>query len=406
MIRINFFLVFILLTINNISYALEDKVVAIVNDHIVLQSELNKKLSTVDTKNLNKLQTAKLKNDALNSLIEESLLEQAANRLGIIVSDIDLQNQVKQIAKQQNITVLQLKDMVESQNITYTEYLYNLRKKISIQELFRIQFTSRAFVSEEEIKSYIKNNNLIKEIDSKMDIREYLLEDESRSLGINKARIFFDAIKKFGLDEARIKYPDIDVKISSLDSIAMNKLPDIYRSNLQFLDSNNFSDLFQTGRGYAFLEVLDSNVLINEYKVSHILLATNPMDNVNVIKSKLYEIKNDSMENNNFDKNAEKYSLDKASAIKGGSLGWITKDKVVSNFSKIMVETPVGKISEPFKTRFGWHILYLEDKRIKNLTDTILRNRAISILKERKVEVGKKEWLSKLKDQAYIEIVR
>ena len=406
MIRINFFLVFILLTINNISYALEDKVVAIVNDHIVLQSELNKKLSTIDTKNLNKLQTAKLKNDALNSLIEESLLEQAANRLGIIVSDIDLQNQVKQIAKQQNITVLQLKDMVESQNITYTEYLYNLRKKISIQELFRIQFTSRAFVSEEEIKSYIKNNNLIKEIDSKMDIREYLLEDESRSLGINKARIFFDAIKNFGLDEARIKYPDIDVKISSLDSVAMNKLPDIYRSNLQFLDSNNFSDLFQTGRGYAFLEVLDSNVLINEYKVSHILLATNPMDNVNVIKSKLYEIKNDSMENNNFDKNAEKYSLDKASAIKGGSLGWITKDKVVSNFSKIMVETPVGKISEPFKTRFGWHILYLEDKRIKNLTDTILRNRAISILKERKVEVGKKEWLSKLKDQAYIEIVR
>ena len=406
MIRINFFLVFILLTINNISYALEDKVVAIVNDHIVLQSELNKKLSTIDTKNLNKLQTAKLKNDALNSLIEESLLEQAANRLGIIVSDIDLQNQVKQIAKQQNITVLQLKDMVESQNITYTEYLYNLRKKISIQELFRIQFTSRAFVSEEEIKSYIKNNNLIKEIDSKMDIREYLLEDESRSLGINKARIFFDAIKNFGLDEARIKYPDIDVKISSLDSVAMNKLPDIYRSNLQFLDSNNFSDLFQTGRGYAFLEVLDSNVLINEYKVSHILLATNPMDNINVIKSKLYEIKNDSMENNNFDKNAEKYSLDKASAIKGGSLGWITKDKVVSNFSKIMVETPVGKISEPFKTRFGWHILYLEDKRIKNLTDTILRNRAISILKERKVEVGKKEWLSKLKDQAYIEIVR
>ena len=406
MIRINFFLVLLLLVINNISFALEDKVVAIVNDHIVLQSELNKKLSTIDTNDLNKLQTAKLKNDALNSLIEESLLEQAANRLGIIVSDIDLQNQVKQIAKQQNITVLQLKDIIESQNITYTEYLYNLRKKISIQELFRIQFTSRAFISEEEIKSYIKNNNLIKEIDSKMNIREYLLEDESRSLGINKARIFFDAIKNFGLDEAKIRYPDIDVKISSLESIAMNKLPDIYRSNLQFLDSNNFSDLFQTGRGYAFLEVLDSNVLINEYKVSHILLTTNPMDNISAIKSKLYKIKNDSMENNNFDKNAEKYSLDKSSAIKGGSLGWITKDKVVSNFSKIMVQTPVGKISEPFKTRFGWHILYLEDIRMKNLTDTILRNRAISILKERKVEVGKKEWLSKLKDQAYIEIVR
>jgi len=406
MIRINFFLVFILLTTNNILYALEDKVVAIVNDDIVLQSELNKKLSTIDTNNLNKLQTTKLKNDILNSLIEESLLEQAANRFGIIVSDIDLQNQVRQIAKTQNITVLQLKDIVESQNISYVEYLDNLRRKISIQELFRIQFTNRAYVSEEEINSYIKNNNLIKNIDSKMDIKEYLLGDESSSLGINKARLFFDTIKKFGLDEAKIKYPDIDVKISNLSSTSMDELPDIYRSNLQFLDSNNFSDLFKTGRGHTFLEVLESNVLIAEYKVSHILLTTNPMDNVDVIKNKLYEIKNDSIENNNFDEHAEKYSLDKASAIKGGSLGWLTKDKVVNNFSKMMIETPVGKISEPFKTRFGWHILYLEDKRIKNLTDTMLRNQAISILKERKVEVGKKEWLSKLKDQAYIEIVR
>ena len=146
-----YFLIFIILSIANVSHSMGDKVVAIVNDRVVLQSELNKKLSTLDTENLNKLQTTKLRNDILNKLIEESLLDQAAARYNIIISDIDLQNRVQQIAKQQNMTVLQLKDLVESQEgITYSEYLDKLRKRISIQELFRTQFTNRAYVSEEE----------------------------------------------------------------------------------------------------------------------------------------------------------------------------------------------------------------------------------------------------------------
>ena len=247
---------------------------------------------------------------------------------------------------------------------------------------------------------------MIKNIDSKIDVREYLLKDESSSLEMSKVNIFFESIKKYGLDETKIKYPDLSIETTDLKNTSMKNLPDIYRSNLQILDNKKFTNLFKTGRGYTFLEVLQSNMLVREYKVSHILLATNPMENISAIKNKFYKIKRDAIENNNFDKHAREFSLDKASAIKGGSLGWLTKDKVVGAFAKIMMETPIGQISEPFKTRFGWHILFLEDKRIKNITDSILRNQAISILKERKVEVGKKEWLSKLKNQAYIEIVR
>ena len=71
-----------------------------------------------------------------------------------------------------------------------------------------------------------------------------------------------------------------------------------------------------------------------------------------------------------------------------------------------MINTEVGGVSEPFQTKFGWHILYLQDKRIKNISNNIKRNQAIAILKDRKVAVAKKEWLAKLKDQAYIEYVR
>ena len=147
------------LTIFNLSYSLEDKIMAIVNDNVVLKSELNNQLSNINTQGISRLESAKLKKDILDQLIEESLLEQAANRLGINISDIDLQNQIKSIAKNKNLTVLQLKEAVEAQNIDYLRYLKNLRKKIQIQELFRTQFTSRAYISTEEIESYLKNND-------------------------------------------------------------------------------------------------------------------------------------------------------------------------------------------------------------------------------------------------------
>jgi peptidyl-prolyl cis-trans isomerase SurA len=123
------------------------------------------------------------------------------------------------------------------------------------------------------------------------------------------------------------------------------------------------------------------------------------------LKETFYEIKREAIKKNNFSIHAQKYSLDKASAIKGGSLGWINKKLVVPEFSRVMSNINVGEISEPFKTQFGWHILYLEDKRIKNTFNDVVRSQVMSILKERKVNVAKREWLAKLKDQAYIEII-
>ena len=123
------------------------------------------------------------------------------------------------------------------------------------------------------------------------------------------------------------------------------------------------------------------------------------------MKETFYKIKREAKAEKNFSEHAKKYSLDKASAIKGGSLGWISKQLVVPEFGKVMTNINVGDISEPFKTQFGWHILYLEDKRIKNISNDVIKNRVISILKERKVKIAKREWLAKLRDQAYIEII-
>ena len=403
--KIKFLIILSALALFNTTYALEDKIIAIVNDNVVLNSELNNKLATINLEDTSRLEAAKLKRDVLDQIIEESLLEQAANRLGIYISDIDLQNRIKLIAQNQNLTVLQLKEAVEARNINYLKYLKNLRKRIQIEELFRIQFTSRAYISEEEIQSYLKNNNKFKNIGNVVKIREYLIEDETNQLDFSKINILVKSIKANGLEDTKNRYPNMKIKITNLSETPFTSLPDIYQSNLNILDKDSYTNLFKTGKGYVFLKMVSSSMYSEEYKVSHILLKTNPMENLKSLKETFYRIKREASEKNNFSDHAQKHSLDKASAIKGGSLGWINKKLVVPEFGRVMSNINVGGISEPFKTQFGWHILYLEDKRIKNISKDLARNQVISILKERKVKVAKREWLAKLKDQAYIEII-
>ena len=120
----------ILFVLANTSYSLQDSVVAIVNDKVILQSDLDERMKEVNPQNLSRIEFTKIKNNILDQLIEESLLDQASSRMGIRISDIDLQNRLKLIAKNQGLTVLQLKDAVEKQNISYVKYLEKLRKKI------------------------------------------------------------------------------------------------------------------------------------------------------------------------------------------------------------------------------------------------------------------------------------
>ena len=190
----------ILFFIVNTSYSLQDSVVAIVNDRVILQSELDDRMRDVNSQNLSRIEYAKIKNSILDQLIEESLLDQASSRMGIRISDIDLQNRLKLIAKNQGLTVLQLKDAVEKQNISYMKYLDKLRRNIQRQELFRTQFDDRAYISNEEIESFLKSNQL-PQIDGRMKIREYIILDKTNKLNLSQATIVLNGIKATGLED-------------------------------------------------------------------------------------------------------------------------------------------------------------------------------------------------------------
>ena len=138
--------------------------------------------------------------------------------------------------------------------------------------------------------------------------------------------------------------------------------------------------MIESGIGYHILKLnnLESGgqIFVNEYKVYHILLRPDVMTAEKEIQEKLFKLRDEIKGLDEFINFAKRYSEDKASGVKGGDLGWVRVSSLVKEFSDVMMKTPVKKISDPFKSRFGWHILYLE----------------------------REDWIAKLREQAYIEI--
>ena len=118
----------------------------------------------------------------------------------------------------------------------------------------------------------------------------------------------------------------------------------------------------------------------------------------------LHKLRNEIKGIDEFINFAKRYSSDKASGIKGGDLGWVRVNGLVKEFSEVMMKTPVKKISDPFKSRFGWHILYLENIRSVDDTHAIMKKNAEHQLRINKARREREDWVGKLREQAYIEI--
>ena len=148
------------------------------------------------------------------------------------------------------------------------------------------------------------------------------------------------------------------------------------------------------------LKILDSvnksSSIVNEYKVRHILLKPNVMSKDTEILEKLINMRNSIKNVDDFSLYAKRHSEDKISGFKGGDLGYVRTKSLVKEFADVMMKTPVEKISDPFKTRFGWHILYIENIRSIDDTKTIVRTNIANTIRAEKAKRERDEWVAKL----------
>ncbi|MEC7832165.1 MAG: peptidylprolyl isomerase [Pseudomonadota bacterium] len=406
------FMIIMTTTFTHSSEVKKDEIIAVVNDQVILRSDVDEEIKKIEqsvlVKEFANLTEREILDKILEKMILDNLLIQATKRFGINISDIAVENALKQIAEKENVSLNQLRTNIINSGKNYQQYVEDLRTKIAVDELFRTQFYSRIRVSNDEIENFLKNEKLPGTAESEYDISELVILDESKSLDKFDIDKLSSDINTFGFEEAKNKYKNFNIEIKHHGKTKESGLPDIFVKALKGINTNSYTKVIESGIGYHILKLNNKEgagqVFINEYKVYHILLTPDVMTTEKEIQEKLFELRNEIKSLDEFINFAKRYSEDKASGVKGGDLGWVRVNSLVKEFSDVMMKTPVKKISDPFKSRFGWHILYLENIRSIDDTDARMKKNAAHQIRIIKAQREREDWVAKLREQAYIEI--
>tara|TARA_B100001142_G_scaffold271316_1_gene277789 strand:+ start:560 stop:1834 length:1275 start_codon:yes stop_codon:yes gene_type:complete len=409
---ISIMLALLIVSVPSQSSEYSDKIIAIVNDRVILKSEVQDMIDNLSpeiiAKEYSMLNDKEIITKVLENLIETSLLIQAADRFGIKISDIALENELQKLASSKNLSVDNFRQTLIEQGQNYSKFLKDLRNKMTIETLFVSQFYSRMNVTEEEVENFIERENVNQYGDIQYDLIEFVIKDEDKKLKIESVNQVYESILKNGFNNTRINYDELEIEINNIGIVNQDKLPNIFLEALTEPLNEKYTKLIKSSRGYHILHVVDlvnrTSSIVTEYKVRHILLSEDVMTSDEDVKNKLLKIKNEITNIDDFILNAKKYSDDKASGFKGGDLGYQRTSALVKEFADVMKKTPLKKISEPFQSRFGWHILYVENIRSVDDTKSKVRNNIAKMIRVNKAKVERDDWVAKLKDQAYIEI--
>ena len=390
----------------------DDKIMAIVNDKVILKSEVQLAIDYLSpdiiTKEYMGLNDQEIIKKVLEGLIEISLLIQAADRYGINISDIALENKISEIARSKKMTINDLRNNIIKSGQDYTSYTQDIKNQMTVETLFISQFYSRMNVTEEEIENFIKREKINQYGNFEYDLIEFVILDEDKLLSPDNIKNIYSNIKLEGFINTQNKYPNISIEVKTLGLVTSDKLPNIFIKEIHDISNGEYTKVITSSKGYHVLKILESenkaSSFVNEYKVSHILLKPDVMTSSETIREKLITIRNEIKGLEDFKVFAKKYSIDKASGFRGGDLGYVRLKSLVPAFASKLKTTPIKKISDPFQSRFGWHILYIENIRSIDDTNTIVRKNIAQRIRIDKATHERNDWVAKLKDQAYIEL--
>lgn len=400
---------------------LVDKIVAIVDDDIIMLSELDERVISI--KNRLSRQGTSLPSDrvvkqrVLEQLIIEDIQLQLANRAGIRVPDEQLNETLKNIARGNNMTIEQFEAQLTLEGERYASAREQIRREMIISRLQKREVDRRVRVTEQEVKNFL----LSKEGRTRSGA-EYLIGHILVALAENASDDEIEKAEKRAEDiltELRSGEAFSKVAVAKSDGrqaleggiIGWRKeseLPTIAQDVIPVLAIHEPSEPIRTGSGFHILSVLEKRggqqQLIEQTQVRHILISPSTIrtdDEAKEIIEKLYER---IVGGDDFSEIARANSDDPVSAIDGGNLDWVTPGQMVPAFEQTMEQTKKGEMSQPFRSQFGWHILQIQDRRTEDMGEMIQTNQAQQVLHRRKYEEELAHWLLEIKDEAFIDI--
>lgn len=383
-----------------------DKIAAVVGDGVVLESQIDIKYKnyinqfTKQNPNQELPPESFIKKNILDNLILEELLFQKAKRFGIRISDQELNDYIARIAINNGMNLEEFIDEISSQT-SFQSFRGNLKNDLIIQRVQRGLVGPKVFISDQEIKNFIISKEGQNLILIEYKINQILVDSEEISKKIYQRL-------EDGEDFLNLKTRyDVsgDGELPKWQQIS--ELPSLF-SIVKDMEIGSYSQPLKTGAGFYLIKLEekrgDTVKIENQDLVRHILIQTSEIRSEKQARELINEIKNRIDEGEDFKVLARLYSDDPGSKLDGGNLGWSASDKYDSEFKKVVDNSELNKVSNVFKSSFGYHILEVLDRRQKDISKELQKNKAYRIIFDRKYEEQLQKTLQELRAESYIDI--
>ncbi|WP_166372045.1 peptidylprolyl isomerase SurA [Psychromonas sp. SA13A] len=400
-----------------------DKIEAVVNKELILSSDMSNLKRDLITRYQDSGQTLpdpkNIDKQILDKLISDKLQLQIAERIGLRISDAQLDQTITEMAKKQNKTLNELRADIEASGTNYKAFVANIRDELTINEVRQVQVRRRINISDQEIQQVVDRIKEQGEQTTEFHFAHILLKlspeasEEKRVAVTDEANSLVEKIEN-GADIKQLAIANSEgpkaLEGGDWGWRKLDSIPSLFVDNLQ--ESNKKGDIigpFNTRMGVHIIQVLDKkgndNVITEEVNARHILVKPTIILSDEKAKLLLTTLRQQILSGTKtFDELAKEYSQDPGSAVKGGELGWADPNMYVPEFRDLAQSQAIGEISQPFHTMHGWHILQVLDKRESDTTESATKQKAYSMLFRQRFPAEAYAWLNEIRQEAYIKI--
>lgn len=398
-----------------------DGVAAIVNEGIVLKSQLRDQLAMIlrqaDTEQIQLPPANVLQDQVLERLILGEVQLQRAARIGLHVSDQMLNQAIERVAQQNDVRLEDMPALLAKDGINYADFRRDLRDEITLEQLRRIDVGQRINVSPREIEQCIADleDNVVVNSDYSLSHILVSLPEAASAEHIEEVRAKLDDIYQQIMDGAdframAIRYSEGSTALEggALGWMPGEQVPTLFIDVIATLEAGEISKPFRSASSFHLVKVNELRSAlqrseINQVKARHILVTPNEIIDDATAQQRLDDALTRIKDGEDFAELAKLLSDDPGSAVVGGDLGWAEAGSFVPEFEAMLNSMAIGDISEPFRSPFGWHIIEVLDRRVYDNTEDQKQRRCDLRIRNDKMEEETQLWMRRLRDEAYVD---
>ncbi|MBI5461780.1 MAG: peptidylprolyl isomerase [Gammaproteobacteria bacterium] len=397
-----------------------NRIVAVVNDDVVLENELEAKLSIV-REQLRAQNTALpdekiLRQQVLERVIVDQLQLQLAASNNIQIDDETLTGNLRNIAEQNNMNLDQFRATLEREGHDFNAFREEIRNQIAIARLHQQMVGNRINVTEQEVDTLLANEKTWGGAEKEYHLGHILIAvpDGASPEQLREAQRKADdtvAALRGGADFAgtavSVSAGQTALQGGDLGWRKAGQLPTVMAEIINGMHAGEIADPVRAAGGFHIVKLIEmrgeGRQVVTQTHVRHILLTADELLPESEVPSRLEQLRERLVGGEDFAALARSHSKDKVSASKGGDLGWVNPGDLVPQFEDAMKTLKVNEISQPVETRFGWHIIQVLERREHDSTVELKRNQARDLIRKRKTDEELALWLRRLRDEAYVE---